>query len=229
MENVVESIYSQMTELISSGQWSAGQKIPTEHELTEMFHASRNSIRQAISQLKALGLIESRRGSGTVIKKRGASLALNDFIPSIMFEVEDNIQIFEFHMGIQIECSKLACSRYTDEQLERLIYHTEQLKKYHAENNMKESIYHDLECHKIICEMSGNPMFVRATEIIYQRLEQAFTLISSSFDYKESIFFHERLINALQSRNIIFSSAIMEGHQRDTYQKFLSITGKEKG
>lgn len=106
-----------MTELISSGQWKAGSKIPTEHELAETFHASRNSIRQAMSQLKALGLIESKRGYGTVIKKQVAPLTLNDIIPSIMFEIEDNLQIFEFHKGIQIECVKLACLRYTDEPM----------------------------------------------------------------------------------------------------------------
>lgn len=227
MDNVVEAIYSQMTELISNGEWKAGSKIPTEHELAEMFHVSRNSVRQAISQLKALGLIESKRGYGTVIKKRGAALTLNDFIPSIMFEVEDNLQIFEFHKGIQIECAKLACLRYTDEQLSRLIFHTEQLKENYAQGDMGKAICDDLACHKIICEMSGNLMFVRATEIIYQHLEQSFMLISSSFEYKESIIFHERLIKALQTKNVSFAAAIMEGHQWDTYQKFLSLTGQE--
>ena len=228
MDNVVESVYSQMTELISSGQWKASSKIPTEHELAETFHASRNSIRQAMSQLKALGLIESKRGYGTVIKKQVAPLTLNDIIPSIMFEIEDNLQIFEFHKGIQIECVKLACLRYTDEQLSRFIYHTDQLKENYAKGDMVNAIFHDLACHKIICEMSGNLVFVRASEIIYQRLEQSFTLISSSFEYKESIIFHERLISALQARNVSFAAAIMEGHQWDTYQKFLSLTGQER-
>lgn len=228
MDNVVEAVYTQMTEFISNGTWKAGGKIPTENELADMFHVSRNSIRQAISQLKALGLIESRRGFGTIIRKRGASLALNDIIPSIMFEVEDNLQIFEFHKGIQIECVKLACSRYTEEQMARLVYHTQQMKQKHSDGDMNMAIFHDLECHKIICEMSGNLMFVRATEIIYQRLEQTFTLISSSFDYVESVLFHERLITALQTRDAFFAASIMEGHQCDTYQKFLSIAGKEQ-
>jgi len=227
MNNVVEDIYSQMTEFISNGTWKAGSKIPTENKLAETFNVSRNSVRQAISQLKALGLIEAKRGYGTIIKKRGASLSLNDIIPSIMFEVEDNLQIFEFHNGIQIECIKLACHRYTDEQLSRLIACTEQLKIHYENGDIHEAVFHDLECHKIICEMSGNLMFVRATEIIYQRLEQSFNLISSSFEYRESIIFHERLISALKSRNVIFATAIMEGHQCDTYQKFLSLTGNE--
>lgn len=222
-DNVVENIYNKMVEHITNGDWAAGSKIPTENELANMFHASRSSVRQAISRLKALGLIESRRGSGTVIKKSSASATLSDIIPTIMFEIEDNLQIFEFHKGIQIECAKLACFRYTDEQMDRLVYHSRQMNLHYSNKNLEQAIFHDLECHKIICEMSGNLMFVRATEIIYQHLEHSFSQICSSFDYKESIVFHERLIAALKDHNPMFAASVMEAHQWDTYQKFLAI------
>lgn len=223
-ENIVESIYNKMVESITNGQWSAGSRIPTENELAKMYQVSRSSVRQAISRLKALGLLESRQGSGTVIKKSGISATLSDIIPTIMFEIEDNLQIFEFHKGIQIECAKLACLRYTDEQMEQLMFHTRKMNEYYSESSRNLAIFHDLECHKTICEMSGNLMFVRATEIIYQRLEQCFFQICSAFDYKESIVLHERLIAALKDRNPIFSASVMEAHQWDTYQKFLDIS-----
>ncbi len=223
-ENVVESIYNRMVESITNGQWAAGSKIPTENELANTYHVSRSSVRQAISRLKALGLLESRQGSGTIIKKSGASATLSDIIPTIMFEIEDNLQIFEFHKGIQIECAKLACLRYTEAQMDKLLFHSGKMKEYYAENDRKSAIFHDLECHKTICEMTGNLMFVRATEIIYQRLEQCFQQIGTSFDYKESLVFHERLIAALKDHNPVFSASVMEAHQWDTYQKFLSLS-----
>lgn len=223
-KNVVEFVYNKMVESITSGQWTSGSKIPTENELADTYHVSRSSIRQAISRLKALGLLESKRGSGTIIKKRGSSATLSDIIPTIMFEIEDNLQIFEFHKGIQIECAKLACLRYTEEQMERLLLHSAKMNEYYAINDRKSAIFHDLECHKTICEMTGNLMFVRATEIIYQRLEQSFLQIGTSFDYKESLVFHDRLIAALKDHNPVFSASVMEAHQWDTYQKFLSLS-----
>ena len=159
-ENVVESIYNKMVESITNGQWAAGSKIPTENELAKTYQVSRSSVRQAISRLKALGLLESRQGSGTVIKKSGISATLSDIIPTIMFEIEDNLQIFEFHKGIQIECAKLACLRYTDEQMEQLMFHSRKMNEYYSDDNRNRAIFHDLECHKTICEMSGNLMFV---------------------------------------------------------------------
>ena len=188
-ENVVESIYNKMVESITNGQWAAGSKIPTENELAKTYQVSRSSVRQAISRLKALGLLESRQGSGTVIKKSGISATLSDIIPTIMFEIEDNLQIFEFHKGIQIECAKLACLRYTDEQMEQLMFHSRKMNEYYSDDNRNRAIFHDLECHKTICEMSGNLMFVRATEIIYQRLEQCFFQICATFDIKRVLSF----------------------------------------
>lgn len=222
--NVIDTVYNKMVEYITNGDWPAGQKIPPENELAKTFQVSRSSIRQAISKLNALGLIESRQGSGTIIKRSSASATLTDIIPTIMFEIEDNLHIFEFHKGIQIECAKLACHRYTEEQMERLIYHTKQMTDFYVMGDKTKAIFHDLECHKIICEMSGNPMFVRATEIIYQHLEQSFSQICASFDYNESIMLHDRLIVALKDRNPMFSASVMEAHQWDTYQKFLSIS-----
>ena len=215
-----------MMTLIANREWIAGQKIPTENQLSEQFGASRSSIRQAIARLNALGLTESVRGSGTVLKKHSVSSTLNDFLPTILFEAEDNLQIFEFHKGIQIECIKLACFRHTKEQMERLQYHFQQMCDCYAKNDAPNAILHDLQSHKVICEMSGNIMFVRATEMIYQHLEQSFLQICSSFDYNESIFIHKRMIDALQERNPAFAASLMECHQWDTYSKHLSLMQK---
>lgn len=223
-KNIVDIVYDKMMTCIANREWTVGHKIPTENELSERFGASRSSIRQAIARLKALDLIESTRGSGTVLKKHQASSALSDFVPTILYEVEDNLQIFEFHKGIQIECAKLACFRYTEEQMLRLEQQLEQMRRCYAENDTNSAILHDLQYHKIICEMSGNVMFVCVTELINQHLEQVFLQIVNSFDYVESIIMHERLIDALKNHNPIFAASLMESHQWDTYQKHLLLT-----
>lgn len=48
--------------------WPAGSLIPTEQELMEEFGVSRTTIRQAITILVQLGLLEKKQGRGTVVK-----------------------------------------------------------------------------------------------------------------------------------------------------------------
>jgi GntR family uxuAB operon transcriptional repressor len=66
-----ESILDQLR----SGQWRAGDRLPTERELSERFSVSRTTVRKALLDLKQQGLIEQTVGSGTyVAKQAGARL-----------------------------------------------------------------------------------------------------------------------------------------------------------
>jgi GntR family transcriptional regulator len=52
---------------IEEGELERGQQLPTELELRETFDASRNTIRDAVKRLAALGLVETRPGQGTFV------------------------------------------------------------------------------------------------------------------------------------------------------------------
>ena len=56
-------------QMIKNGQLIAGSKIPSERDIAEMLGSGRNSIREAISILRGMGLIESVHGSGNYIAK----------------------------------------------------------------------------------------------------------------------------------------------------------------
>lgn len=53
---------------IKSGVLKPGDKVPSEHELSNMFKVSRVTINSAITQLRIQGIVESIRGKGTFVK-----------------------------------------------------------------------------------------------------------------------------------------------------------------
>ena len=55
--------------LIYSGKLEPGEKIPSEHDLTDQFNTSRNQVRQALSLLEKKGLIFRRQGSGSYVQE----------------------------------------------------------------------------------------------------------------------------------------------------------------
>ena len=60
---------------LQAGQWRAGDRLPTERELSSRFNVSRTTVRKALLELKAQGLIEQTVGSGTfVTEDAGARL-----------------------------------------------------------------------------------------------------------------------------------------------------------
>jgi len=61
--------------LLQAGRYKVGDKIPSEAELTKMCGVNRNTLRQAISELTALGLLRKERGKGIFVAA-AASLVL---------------------------------------------------------------------------------------------------------------------------------------------------------
>jgi len=52
---------------ILSGEYESGNKIPSERELVQLYHVSRNTIRQGLKMLNHEGLAISNHGSGTYV------------------------------------------------------------------------------------------------------------------------------------------------------------------
>jgi len=53
---------------IASGEWSIGSRLPTQMELAAAFGVNRSTILLVYDELKADGLVESRKSSGTIIR-----------------------------------------------------------------------------------------------------------------------------------------------------------------
>ncbi len=65
--------YIQLMEVIEakirSGDWQAGDRIPSEPEFCEMYGVSRTVVRQALREIELAGLIVRRKGKGTFVSR----------------------------------------------------------------------------------------------------------------------------------------------------------------
>jgi len=60
-------IGSWLKELIQTGRYKAGEKLPSEVQLSKMCRVNRNTVRQAISELTVIGLLRKEKGTGTFV------------------------------------------------------------------------------------------------------------------------------------------------------------------
>jgi GntR family transcriptional regulator len=54
---------------IAQGEYGRGAQLPSEHDLMARFEVSRVTARQALDDLRRLGLVESRRGKGHFVSR----------------------------------------------------------------------------------------------------------------------------------------------------------------
>ncbi len=92
---VVSQVMSQLRELIASGEYEPGDRIPTEGDLAERFGIGRSSIREAIKIFNYLGILESKAAKGTFLRS-SANISTEALSWSILLgkkEVRDLIEI----------------------------------------------------------------------------------------------------------------------------------------
>ena len=63
-------IYEYLKNKILNDEFKAGEKLPSENELTSLFNVSRNTVRRAINQLSFEGLVASVHGKGVFILEK---------------------------------------------------------------------------------------------------------------------------------------------------------------
>ena len=66
-ETLAERAYIALKELLESGKFSSGQKLPSEHQLAEQLNISRVTLRTALQKLELLGYVDRKRGVGTFV------------------------------------------------------------------------------------------------------------------------------------------------------------------
>ena len=173
---VFEALQSQ----ISAGVWKTGDRLPSEGELAERFGVNRLTVRVALQKLNALGVVETRSGSGTHVIEFDFDSYLNQ--ASKFFVREQMLScVVEFRNHMEIECARLACERATPEELLELERRAAEHRRAWTDT---EGISHeewclrvaaaDLAFHEQVIDMAHNALyhyaFAVAREPIYQHI-----------------------------------------------------------
>ncbi|KKY51610.1 FadR/GntR family transcriptional regulator [Pseudomonas ficuserectae] len=117
-QSLVEGVVSTIRKEIASGGLPADSKMPTEHELADQLGVSRSVVREAISQLKADGVLVIRRGNGSFVSQNPSGTVFR--LPSSESHTADLAKLFELRSCIEIQAASLAAQRHTTKDLERL-------------------------------------------------------------------------------------------------------------
>ncbi len=112
-QRLYQKVASKILEMISSGAYPPGTRLPGERELAERFDVSRVVVREAEISLEALGHVEIKVGSGVYVRELN-STDLNRLPKVSAFELTQTRLLFES------ESAALAARVITDQQISAL-------------------------------------------------------------------------------------------------------------
>ena len=188
---------------IRAGRLVAGDKLPTEAVLVEQFSVSRTVVREAVSRLKSLGLVDSRQGSGVYVKDAGFS-PLN-FDPRYAVSKQAVIQIVEVRRALEAEVAALAAQRRTQADVERIRQSITALEK--AVQAGGDGVSEDVRFHRAIAEAARNPFLIGTLEYLGQFLQGA-TRVTRANEARRADFArqvadeHEQISQAIEAGDV---------------------------
>lgn len=148
--------------MIEEGTFSPGSKLPTEMELAARFEVSRVPIREALSVLRAMGVISSQQGGGSYVEERAPFSLLQHF--HVHEANAENIKhLFEMRRILEPEAAYLAALRRTPEDIER-IRKVLALLESELVSADKTGLEADFEFHRSIIHASHNPVLIHTLE-----------------------------------------------------------------
>ena len=211
--------------------------LPKEQELVELLGVSRIVIREALSSLRTLGILETKRKKGSVITTPKVFDTFNIIISSGLLDRKALRDLYQLRLMLEIGMADFVFQNKTEQQMQALdslvareVELEEQLNKTEDEQASQEIAEElrniDIAFHKALFEMTGNASLIDFQYI----LRHLFTLYRPRVkkDYHtHTIVSHVGLFNLLRNGTPDAFRMAMRLHlkrQFDTMEQILEKT-----
>lgn len=216
--NISDQVYEQLKEQLISGVWKQGDKIPSENELVALFNVSRVTVRQALSKLITLGLLETKLGEGTFVKEITPGVYMKEMIPYIYLNKDSFREVLEFRLVIEVETAGIAAEKITDKDiarlercLNRMIDYKDELGKY---------VHEDLHFHMIIAKSTQNSLIIQVNNIVREIIRETIKNVTEEIGIEVGLKYHKLLIDSFKQRDAEMAKKMMREHLQQAVIKF---------
>jgi len=208
--------------------YESGERLPSERALAERFGVGRNALREALSTLSALRVIESRPNSGIYLRRMSTDSSFETIVlltemgsePS-MNEVKETLEV---RWALEIRGVQLACERRTEADLDSLASVIDATGAVLA--NKGNISAQDTAFHMALARCAHNEVLVRLLNSFYRISEsRRFALFADSGRGEMSAAQHASLYEAVKKRDVKKATALMETHFASAVESWSEILG----
>lgn len=203
-ESVVSIVVNKIKTSIVNGELKPGDKLPTEVELIEQLGVGRNSVREAVKMLTALGVLEVKRGQGTYVVKKVKPSFFNPLLFSLIIEPKSNKDLYELRVMFDTMVLFNLMDKMTDKKFDKVYGLLSEVQE-HLKNNSKDINYfvqQDLEFHKLLMDLTENALIKQIGEVIISLFpEYIKKSISQENGVQRSLDNHLEIVKLLKNKN----------------------------
>lgn len=212
---VGQRIIKELESAIVGGDLDAGKRLPTEGELARKYGASRAAVREAVQVLKARGLVESRRGSGSYVAADAGAKSLHESLErytALRGDAEAYIELLDLRLMVETFCVKRLALASDEEPRERvrdclgrMVAAGADLKRFGEE---------DIAFHQAIVEGAGHGLFATIFRGLLPGLGRRFALMTYTKAelIEQTLLDHRKIMAAVEARDAVQAELCLRAH-----------------
>ena len=160
---LVDKVETSILEYIKSKRLVPGDTLPNEMLLSAELGISRNVLREALSRLKMLGIVQSRTKTGIVIQEPSMLSSFEKVIEPYLLSEKAIIDMMGMRVVLEIGLADFLFLNLTDDHIAKLegIVRKQEAIKYQL------TVEQETEFHACIYEISGNNFIIQFQKIIH--------------------------------------------------------------
>ena len=152
---LTDAAIEKLRELIISGHYPSGAKLPPEAELAAELGLSRNTVREAVRALSTARVLDVRRGDGTYVTSLRPELLLEGIAFAVDLMHEDSgLELLQVRRILEPAATALAAAQPSPETIAELEHTLAMMQESSAD--LEEFVRYDAEFHARIAQASGN-------------------------------------------------------------------------
>ncbi|WP_252315243.1 FadR/GntR family transcriptional regulator [Sinobaca sp. H24] len=157
-KKISEIVRAQIEEMIKRGDVQPGEKLDSVVQLASQFQVSRSAVREALSALRAVGIVTIKQGDGTFVNKYDFSGVVDPMKAERIISKKEMIELFEIRKIIEVGAAELASLNRQEEHLQSLEAALDGMKRASGGENLGEKA--DMAFHLALASGTGNTIMI---------------------------------------------------------------------
>lgn len=221
---LTDQIEANIIAYIKENKLVPGDPLPNEKEFVEMFSVGRNVVREAMSRLRMLGILESRTKRGIIVKEPPLLNGFRKVLDPQLLSVPTIKELMGMRIAMEVGIAEFVFTNVTEkdiEELEQIISRQQAI----GINNL--SIEDEMQFHKKIYEVAGNSFIQHFYELMQpvfvfakHNYESYFAPINKKLQESDELVTHGDLLQAIKDRDKNLYQEKIRRHLRP-YWEFL--------
>ncbi|MCG6190639.1 FadR/GntR family transcriptional regulator [Maribellus maritimus] len=221
---LADQVEEKIIEYIKENHLVPGDSLPNEMQFSEMLGTSRNVVREALSRLRMLGLIQSRTKRGIVVTEPPLLNGFKKVLDPNLLSIKTIKEMMGMRIALEIGIAEFLFANITEkkiEELEQIVSRQQAI----GINNL--SVEDEMIFHTKIYEIAGNDFILQFNRIMHpvfefskQNYESYFQPVNEKLNEKGDIIQHTDLLRFIKNSDKEGYQKAMQKHLKP-YWEFL--------